>query len=274
VVTSAAAVLGADAADPKLVVLTSDYRAKLKDLVKVGVDRFQFSRTLTTDSQGRKCASYFNGDYDWLDDMDYARYEGEKAPTPADKAKPKGGSWDTSHFQVVPQFLRTLYDNRAATGVNFPQKEDSEYIGNQYAFHVFEGDSKKPLFRNFFDGADGWYRVGYLGRSGYGVAPSRFCDTADSTRSCATFGDINRWGLLAPFHPGIARIQTALLDLARSNDPAIACFQPQCFRERYYRYGDFSFSFLDSQGQIQYPPGLIVILSQLILPVSWQESRP
>jgi hypothetical protein len=161
-----------------------------------------------------------------------------------------------------------LYDNRAATGVNFPQNTDIEYIGNQYAFHVFEGDFKKPLFTNFFDGADGWYRVGYLGRSSYGVAPSRYCDTADSKRSCATFGDINRWPLLASFHPGIAQIEIALLDLARSNDPSVACFQPQCFRERYYKYADFSFSFLDSQGQIQYPPALIAILSQLVVPVS------
>jgi hypothetical protein len=262
-VISAVGLLGANAADPKLVALTSDDRAKLKDLVKVGVDRFQFSRTLSKDSEGRTCASYFNGDYDWIEDMDYTGYQGEKFPTPADKAKVKGLSWDISHFSIVPAFLRTLYDHRAATGVNFPQKEDIEYIGNQYAFHVFEGDYKKPLFKNFFDGTDGWYRVSYLERSGYGIAPSRYCNMSDRSRGCTTIAGIYSWGLLAPFHPGVARIQSALLDLARSNDPAIACFQPQCFRERYYRYADFSFSFVDAQGNIQYPPALIVILSEL-----------
>jgi hypothetical protein len=94
--------------------------------------------------------------------MDYAGYQGEKFPAAADKAKVKGLSWDISHFSIVPVFLRTLYDNRAATGVDFAQKSDIEYIGNQYAFHVFEGDYQRPLFKNFFDGTDGWYRVSYL----------------------------------------------------------------------------------------------------------------
>ncbi|MGB7284459.1 MAG: hypothetical protein WBE13_19500 [Candidatus Acidiferrum sp.] len=253
--------------------LSSDDRDKLKDLVKVGVDRFQFSRTLTKDSQGRTCATYFDGDYDWLDDFEYAGYHGESAPRPADKAKAKGASWDIGHFNVVPVLLRTLYDNRSATSVDFPKKEDLECIGNQYAFHVFEGDYKKPLFTNYFDGNDGWYRVAYLGRSGYGVAPSRYCDMSDRSHSCDTIGAIYSWGLLAPLHPGIAKIETALLDLARSNDPTIACSQPQCFRERYYRYDDLSFSFLDLRRSIQYPPALLVVLSNLIVPLSLPQDR-
>lgn len=268
VVTVAASVLGANAADAALVVISSDDRSKLKDLVKVGVDRFQFSRALTKDAEGRICASYFNGDYDWLEDFDYVGYHGEAAPTPADKAKGKGTGWDIGHFNVVPVLLRALYDNRAATGVDFPQKVDIEYFGNQYALQVFEGDFKKPLFRNFFDGTDGWYRVSYLGRAGYGVAPSQYCNSFDRSHSCASIGAIYGWGLLAPLHPGIAKIDSALLELALSNDPSIACFQPQCFRERYYRYADSSFSFLDSEGNIQYPPALLVILSQLVKPIS------
>jgi hypothetical protein len=263
VVTAAALVLGADAADARLVALTVEQRANLKDLVNIGVSRFQFSRTLTKDSEGRTCATYFNGDYDWLEDFQYADYEGERLPTPADKSKVKGKSWDTSHFNVVPMFLRALHDNRAATGVNFPQTTDIEYIANQYAYHVFEGDFKRPLFRNYMDGSDGWYRVGYLGRNGYGVAPSRYCNQFDKSRSCLTTGDIMSWGLLAPFHSGLAKIELAIVDLARSYDPTIACFQPACFRERYYWHDNFSFSFVDAQGSLQYPPALVLFLSQL-----------
>jgi hypothetical protein len=265
---AAIGLLGGDAADPKLVAIGGDGRAKLRDLVRVAVERFQHSRTLTTDAEGRICASYFNSDYDWSEDFEYAGYHGERFPTPSDKAKHQGSGWDISHFSVVPAFLRTLYDHRAVTGVDFPQKADVEYIANQYAYHVFEGDYKRPLFTTFFDGTDGWYRVSYLGRSGYGVAPSRYCDMADRSHSCMTIAGIYCWGLLAPLHPGLARIQAALLDLARSTDPAIACPQPQCFRERYYKYADFSFSFLDAQGNIQYPPALLVLVSQ------WASSPP
>lgn len=269
VVATAAEVLGAHEADPKLVAIEDSDVKQLKDLVSVGVDLFQFSRTLRKDADGTVCASYFNGDWDGLDDMAYSGYRSEKFPAPADKSQAKGASWDISHLNVVPIFLWSLYANRRATGVNFPQSTDIEYISNQYALHVFEGDYKKPLFTNFFDGTDGWFRVSYLGRANYGIAPSRFCNTFDSSHGCIVIGGIYSWSLLAPLNPNIARIQNALIDLARSKDATIACFQPQCFRERYYRYADSSFSFLDSEGRVQYPPALVIILSETVVSLQY-----
>lgn len=271
-IASAAELLGAHALDVKLIVLGDKELQKLKELVTVGVQRFQASRTLTKDASGRTCASYFSGDYEQHEDMEYARYEGEAFPTPTQKAKPQGVSWHISHFSLIPTFLWSLFQNRSATGVDFPQQADIEHIGNQYAFHVFEGDYQKPLFRNFFDGSDGWYRVSYQGRSNYGIAPSRYCNMSDPSHGCTTIAGIYSWGLLASIDPDIARVQTALIDLARSSDSSIACFEPRCFRERYYRYADTSFSFLDAEGRIQYPPALIVVLSELAL--SFSESLP
>lgn len=268
-VASAAELLGAYAYDPKSVVLGDNEQSKkLRELVRVGVDRFQFSQTLTKDASGRICASYFDGDYDQHEDMEYARYEGETFPTPAQKDKPHGVSWDISHFSLIPMFLWSLFENRRATGVDFPRQADMEHIGNQYAFHVFEGDYEKPLFRNFFDGSDGWYRVSYQGRANYGIAPSRYCKMSDPSRACTTIAGIYSWGLLGSIDPDIARVQTAVIDLARSSDPSIACFEAGCFRERYYRYADTSFSFLDADGKIQYSPALIVVLSELALSFS------
>jgi hypothetical protein len=260
--------LGAQACDSKLVGIDDADAAKLKGLIRTGVDRFQFSRTLNKDAEGRFSASYFNGDYDWHEDMEYAQYEGESFPTPAQKARAQGASWDISHFSLIPMFLRSLFDNKQATGIEFPQKADLEYIGNQYVFHVFEGDRKKPLFKNFFDGSDGWYRVNYSGRSSYGIAPSRFCNMFDPSHGCTTIAGIYSWGLLAGLNLDISRVQMALIDLARSGDASIACFQRQCFRERYYAYAETSFSFLDADGHIQYPPALVVVLSEFVLSLS------
>lgn len=267
-IAAAAELLGAHAYDSKLVVLSDAELSKLKELVRVGVARFQFSQTLTKDASGRTCASYFNGDYDQHEDMEYARYDGESFPATAQKAKAQGASWDISHFSLIPMFLWSLFDNRQATGVNFPQMADIEHLANQFVFHVFEGDYQKPLFRNFFDGSDGWYRVNYSGRSNYGVAPSRFCSMFDPSHTCITIAGIYSWGLFASVDADIARVQSALIDLARSSDPSIACFEPQCFRERYYRYADASFSFVDADGRIQYAPALIVVLSELALSFS------
>ena len=264
----AAEILGAYQNDRRLVTIADSDVAKLKALVSVGVARFQLARILTKDASGRECASYLNGDYDWHDDMAYARYEGEAFPTASQKAPSQGASWDISHFSLIPMVLWSLFEAKKGTGVDFPQQTDLAQIGNQYAFHVFEGDFKRPLFKNFFDGTDGWYRVSYSGRSNYGIAPSRYCNMSDPSHSCTTIAGIYSWGFLASFDPDIASIQVALIDLARSADPSIACFQKDCFRERYYFYGGSSFSFLDSDGNIQYPPALLVVLSDLALSFS------
>lgn len=264
-VATAAEVLGAWSDDPKLVAIADADVSQLKELVKVGVERFKLSRTLTKDADGRFAASYFNGDYDWHEDMEYAGYTGESFPTPAQKAKPHGASWDISHFSLIPMFFRSLNDTKQATGVDFPQKSDLEAFCNQFAFHVFDSDIKKPLFRNFFDGSDGWYRVNYSGRANYGIAPSRYCNMSDPSHGCLTISGIYSWGLLVALNSDVARVQMGLIDLARSSDPSIACFQPACFRERYYRYGEASFSFLDQDGNVQYPPALIMVVSEVVL---------
>jgi hypothetical protein len=269
---AAAEVLGALAADPKLVVLNALDVAALGDLVRVGIERFQFSRTLTKDSSGRTLASYFNGDYDSHEDMEYAGYGGEAFPTSAQRARAHGASWDISHFSLIPMFLWSLLENKRATGVDFPSALDIEYICNQFAFRVFEGDYQRPLFRNFFDGSDGWYRVNYSGRTRYGIAPSVCCDMSDPSHGCTAIAGVYSWGLLVSQDPDISRIYTALIDLARRRDSSIACFQPQCFRERHYRYADMSFSFLDADERIQYSPALVVVLSEMALAVS--KTRP
>jgi hypothetical protein len=265
---TAAEILGAYAADSKLVAISDTDRSRLKDLVSVGVARFQLSRTLSTDADGRKCASYLNGDYDWHEDMAYARYQGESFPRPDQKAQAQGASWDISHFSLIPLVLWSLFQNKQGTGVDFPTLADLNYISNQYAFHVFRGDLQRPLFSNFFDGSDGWYRVNYSGRSNYGIAPSRYCNMFDPSHGCTSVAGIYSWGLLAYLNADVARVQIALIDLARSNDPAIACFQKACFRERYYWYGESSFSFLDPGGETEYPPALLVVLSDLVLSLS------
>src|SRR5262249_61751338 len=143
----------------------------------------------------------------------------EAFPTPAQKARAQGVSWDISHFSLIPMFLWSLFNNQQATGVSFPQQSDIDAIGNQYVFRVFEGDLKRPLFRNFFDGSDGWYRVNYSGRSSYGIAPSRFCSMLDPSHNCITIAGIYSWGLFASANSDVARVQTFLIDLATSSPP-------------------------------------------------------
>ena len=43
--------------------------------------------------------------------------------------------------------------------------------GNSVAEILWNGDRRRPLFRNFMDGSNGWYRVGYEGRAASGYRP-------------------------------------------------------------------------------------------------------
>lgn len=165
-------------------------------------------------------------------------------------------------------FLWSLARNKSSSGVEFPTQADLDAIANQYVFHVFQGDYKRPLFNNFFSGGDGWYRVNYSGRSNYGIAPSRYCNMFDYSHGCITIAGIYGWGLLARFNPDIAEVQTALMDLAGSKDVSVACVQPGCFRERYYHYAEMSFSFVDLEGRTQYAPAVLIVLSELAVSFS------
>lgn len=261
-VATAAEMLGANACDPELVPLSPSDLLRVREIVQIGIQLFQTKRTIYTNTrnfQGEvvESASYFNGDFDDHPGMAYAEYTGKSFPSPAQKQAARHRSWDISHFYRVPVFLRALYDNRKATGVDFPQAHDIELVINQYIYKVFQGDYSRPLFNNFFDGHDGWYRVGYHGAE-FGYPPSRDCDMRDSNRPCLTVAGVYGWGLLGFFHDDLMQLQQALIKLALSKDPEVVRF-----RERYYTYDGKSFSFTDAQGKLQYPFLLFVILSDM-----------
>jgi hypothetical protein len=120
-------------------------------------------------------------------------------------------------------FLRTLYENRKATGVAFPQIRDIELVVNQYLYRVFNGDFERPLFRNNFDGSDGWFRVGYNG-SGSGQPPSSICDMHDARRLCMTPGSIVGWPELSFVNADLAFLQRSLINLGFDADPGTHSF--------------------------------------------------
>lgn len=259
---TAAEILGGNANEPELISLSREELVGLREIVQVGIELFQRKRMVykdTRDFRGRvvESASYFNGDLDDHPDMAYAAYSGKLFPSLSQKQPARYGSWDISHFYRVPIFLRSLYDNRSATGSTFPRSHDIELVINQYVYRVFQGDFSRPLFRNFFDGRDGWYRTGYHG-SGFGYPPSQYCDMGSTRRPCLTVAGVYGWGLIAFLHADLTELQHALIRLALSRDPPIVHF-----RDQYYKYNNEPFSFVDAQGSLQYPFLLFALLSDL-----------
>lgn len=255
-----AEILGAHEADKKLVQLSTNELTMLNEAVKSGVTLFQHKRFYypdTRDFSGHTTGStsYFNGDFDDHPVNAYAGYFGQTFPSISDKKAPHGISWDISHSYRIPVFLRSLYDNKSATRLDFPSKQDIVLLTNQYMYRVFQGDFEHPHFNNYFDGSNGWYNVGKSGPD-TGFPPAQYCNCHTSKLHCTIVGAIQGWGLLASFNPDLLKLQQALIQLASKDDA-----DSVAFKDRYFWYDNESFSFKDKQGNLQYPYLIYLILS-------------
>ncbi len=260
IIATAAEMLGANANNPNLVPISQSELSQLKKIVQIGVKLFKTKQEIyrdTHDFNGKKVisVSYLNGVYDDHPDMQYAGYQGVAFPTPAEKKPPRGGGSDISHFHRVPIFMRSLYDNKNAAGLTYPDAMDIEQLINQYMYRVFYGDLNRPLFRNFFDGSDGWFRVGYHGQN-FGYPPAKQCDEQAQDRPCMALAAAFGWGLLSPFDDNLMRLERSYIDLAISRDPEV-----KSFRNRYYYYNGQRFALTDEDGKMKYPISLFFILS-------------
>lgn len=231
--TSAAELLGAHANDPETVILAAEDESRLKRALQVGVRFFQSKRTLLQDTknfnaQPVESASYFNGDYDGLPEMRGTAVMGKDFPVAEIAPARSGASWDIGHMYRAAVFLRSLYENRKATEVSFPQYSDLQLLVNQYLYKVFNGSFERPLFHNNFDGTDGWFRVGYNG-SGFGQPPSSDCDMRDERRQCMTPGSIIGWPALSFVNSDLERLQEAMIRMAFDESP-----DTRSFLDRYY----------------------------------------
>jgi hypothetical protein len=231
---SSAEVLGAHANDPALVSVSDDSVEQLHSALETGIQVFQSKRTLypdTVDFQQRRVgsATYFNGDYDGYDDLAFSAVSGPDFPTPNKKRALLNIDWDTSHAYRLPVFLRALYDNRKATGSAFPSLQEMKLLTNQYVYRVFNGDFARPLFSNYLDGNDTWFRVDLAKGSGY--PPSRFCDDMVPNRPCEAPGNVVGWGLLAYVNPDLAKLEKSLIELGFQTDE-----DARQFRDRHYTY--------------------------------------
>lgn len=120
-------------------------------------------------------------------DNRYAGYEKEEAPVvclPLEKDKAKFTTavrvsadsvplrqdigWDISHARRLVNALDAMDRNRKAIALTFsisefqlPSSGLTEAFANTLVAVVWNGDTAKPLFSNYWSGANGWYRVAY-----------------------------------------------------------------------------------------------------------------
>jgi len=74
-----------------------------------------------------------------------------------------GVGWDLSHARRWVHVFETLHRHRWLTEFSFLTQATLEALANQFVYGSFNGDLDFPLFANYRDGSDGWYRVGFHG---------------------------------------------------------------------------------------------------------------
>jgi hypothetical protein len=176
-------------------------------------------------------------------DNSYAGYESEKAPArclpgkdgderdsiefdvPRDAvAQRQDTGWDLSHARRLVPALDALERNRAAITSEFSldaAKLPSPNLARRFARTlvgvVWNGDKDKPLFSNYWSGANGWFRVAYdngTGRCTEGYPPYGMSE------SFLTGGYVT-W---ARYNPSVGALGQKMYDLLSSPDAAKSPF--------------------------------------------------
>ena len=198
-----AQILAAHAEDAQAVPLEPKEEKDLLDFVALGTALLEsrLTKSKLKDFEGRPVVglNFDLGMWDEFSEYAYSGYTGEKFPQMSDRKPGENVGWDISHGRRFVDVFDALYDNRGVTGQSFPDDAVMRGLANQLAYGVFNGDIDRPLFRNFMDGANGWYRVGYMGRPDAGSRPY----------GLTSAGPTGGYGFWAKFNPDIRSIMMA-----------------------------------------------------------------
>ncbi len=201
----------------------------------------------------------------WDDHPTYAHtgYTGKEYPTPAilnEKKRGEGVGWDLSHARRFVHVFDSLHKHREILNVDFPSEDFMKMLTNQFLYATFNMDFKRPLFSNFMDGSNGWFRVGYENRDGFGYGPW------DMSISVLTGG----YGFWSVYNPDAEAVFEALLEMIDSNDPEVRKHLQDHYEKshwhKYDRPRNIDFSQKEDAGRqsvlIQFLPSLYYYIIQ------------
>lgn len=125
-----------------------------------------------------------------------------------DLYKDVNATFDIGHGTRLPLVFLSLYRNKKLVKENFPDYQVMKALGAQFYEKVYNRSSSKPLFKNYLNGVNGWYRVDYAGRLGYGIGPWELTHVA-------FYG---YYTLLIPFEPRLKKVTRSLANMAMDEE--------------------------------------------------------
>lgn len=108
-------------------------------------------------------------------DFHYSLYIDSEFPSKKHQKINREVGIDISHASTVVAFLEMLVAHQKYFDIAFPTASEMKMFSNRFLYNVFNGDFQKPLFRNYMNGSNGWFRAS---TKGYGYAPYNLTSTA------------------------------------------------------------------------------------------------
>jgi hypothetical protein len=217
---------------------------KFIDYVRVGVklleSRFRDTALKNFDGQPATGTIFDAGVWDEHPDHEFAGYSGQDFTkiSAEEKLRYRGKNlgWDVSHARRFVHVFETLLMSRDVLKLDFPTRDHMVKMANQLVYGTFNRDFKKPLFANYMDGTNGWYRAGFSGRPGFGYGPS------DLSMSVLEGG----FGFWSRYSVDVQRVFVALMDMLKSKDPEIRRHVAEHYETSYWnqykRTRDYDFN--------------------------------
>jgi hypothetical protein len=200
----------------------------------------------------------------WYQHRDYncVTYTGWPFPIlPGDAGSPCAAApdgivgWDISHARRFVHVFDSLYRNRLLAGsAAFPTACEMQGFANQIAYRIFDRNWSQPRFTNFFDGTNGWHRVGFASnnnRQGFGIPPFALSEAIGT-------GGFLTW---SAYNSDLGRIGRSIYDLyvRAATDPAAASFM-STYYGGFYINGVFQPAKRNGYEAIQIYPTLLGIV--------------
>ncbi len=227
---AAVELLSANKTDPRKVPLSLMNRMGLASIALTVLKLFEqrLENTLVTDFKGRRLTGATLDAGAWKDHVDF-RYSDlvqlsfpEPERKPAAAPKPAANvSWDLGHGMRLVPVLNSYALAKDLIDTRFSAEEWMEKFSNQIAYRVFNKNLSRPLFANYLDGSNGWYRVNYSGRSGWGYSPSGLSAEWLLAGYCS-------W---KKFNPDLDTVCERVWAMARSTDPSLVAHRTQYFED-------------------------------------------
>ena len=221
---------------------------QLKHQVIAMMFRLFLTRITLTNTSGSEHAMLDKGYESWYAENAYARYTADSSPVecyrdslgqpakryrvpPAVSYVDSTMGWDISHSRRLVPALATLARNRSTLARVFG--DDSEVIdaralqrafARQIEDTIWNGDRQWPLFSNFWDGQNGWYRAGYDN----GTGDCRPGQGPYSLSGSFATGGYLQWGVT---NPTLRLLGERLYRLLSTDDPQANLFMTQHYAE-------------------------------------------